>query len=264
MKGEKRKTTDRTLTSHGGKVENHLTEGRVVPRENDVWDSKEQYLLYLRHLAAYNFAMPFVDGKSILEIGCGSGYGTNFLAGIASTVTAVDTSEVAIKYCKEKYNKDNLIFKRINGTKIPFNDTSFDVCISFQVIEHINPNLVPNWLSEVKRVLKDNGIFIATTPNKKLRLLPFQKPWNPHHLKEYDYEELKEILEDVFSDVEVLGLYGTEEVQSVEQERLKPARNPLKAYVLLPLWRFVPSFIQRKWKNFRNQERYDPRHKTKN
>lgn len=250
MKGEKRRTTDGTLTSHEDKVKNHLTEGRVVPRENDVWDTEEQYVLYLRHLAAYDFAKSFVGGKSVLEIGCGSGYGANFLAGYASSVTAVDISETTVKYCEEKYNQDNLSFKRVNEQRLPFKDASFDICISFQVIEHIEPNKVRNWLTEVRRVLKDNGIFIVTTPNKKLRSLLHRKP-SKHHQKEYEYGEFKKFLESVFSDVEILGLRGTDEVQSIEVGRVK--QNPLKVYILLPLWSFMPDFIRCKWKNFRTR-----------
>ena len=46
----------------------------VIPREK--WDRVEQYLEYLRHLAAYVIlAEPFVGNKKVLDIGCGAGEG---------------------------------------------------------------------------------------------------------------------------------------------------------------------------------------------
>lgn len=88
-----------------------------------------------------------------------------------------------------------------SGLGIPLKNGSIDVALSFQVIEHIGPKKVRDYLSETKRVLKDGGVFVVSTPNKKLRLLPFQKPWNPEHRKEHSYKEFKKVLMNVFENV---------------------------------------------------------------
>jgi len=208
----------------------------VMPREK--FDTIEQYVEYLKHLAAYAlFTKEFVAGKKVLEIGCGTGYGADYLSKSASNIVAIDIREGGISYCQDKYGKDNLIFMQADGLKLPFKNESFDVVLSFQVIEHIEPKMVLNYLSEIKRVLKRDGVFLISTPNSRLRLLPFQKPWNPEHVKEYNDEELKKLLSEVFEEVKVYGLYGSDEIQAIECNRVK--QSPLKVYVINPLYRVL-------------------------
>jgi len=212
----------------------------VMPREK--WDSVKQYVEYLRHLSAYMlFAREFIANKRVLEIGCGTGYGANYLSELASRVVAVDTSKECISYFQDKYGKDNLFFLLADALNLPFKDDSFDIVVSFQVIEHIKPKEVLNYLREIKRVLKTGGIFLVSTPNKRLRLLPFQKSWNPEHKKEYKDKELKKLLSKVFSEVKVYGLCGSKEVLSIEKNRVK--QNPFEVYVMAPLYKMLKHIL---------------------
>jgi hypothetical protein len=54
-------------------------EDRLPVRPRKRWNTTEQYIEYLRHFAAYKYFKEFVDGKSVLEVGCGARYGTNYL-----------------------------------------------------------------------------------------------------------------------------------------------------------------------------------------
>ena len=202
----------------------------VMPREK--WDSKEQYLLYLRSFAAYRFAARFAASKSILEIGCGAGYGVGYLSKVASSIVSIDIKKEAVAYCKDRYGRAGLTFLLADGTKLPFKSGSFDMVISFQVIEHIEPKSVKDYLSEVRRVLKEEGIFWVSTPNPRLRLLPLQKPWNPEHRKEYKDKELQRLLNKVFETVKVCGLCGSKEILSIERNRVK--QQPVKIYIIRP------------------------------
>lgn len=204
----------------------------VIPREK--WDSIEQYLEYVRSLAAYVlFAKQFVDDRKVLEIGCGTGYGANELGSCASSIIALDISRERILYCQAKYRKSNVSFLEGNGLALPFETGTFDVVMSFQVIEHIEPKLTLEYLKEIRRVLRSGGIFICSTPNKKIRLLPLQKPWNPEHKKEYSLGELKYLLNKVFEEVKIYGLCGSDEIQAIERNRVK--QNPFEVYIVAPL-----------------------------
>jgi len=223
--------------------------GRVIPKEK--WDTVEQYLEYLRYLAAYMlFARRFIANKRVLEIGCGTGYGANELSNYVSSFVAIDTSRESIHHCRDKYNKNKLFFVQGSGIELPFRDESFDAVLSFQVIEHIEPKMVLNYLAEIKRVLKKGGIFLCSTPNKRLRLLPFQKPWNPEHKREFKDKELKKLLRKVFEEVKIYGLCGSEEVLSIEENRVK--QSPFKVYIMAPLYKMIkhilpsPIFLQAK------------------
>jgi SAM-dependent methyltransferase len=146
-----------------------LWKGRIVPKEDIEWRDKREYILYLRHLKAYDFASKYVQRKSILDVGCGSGYGIMLLSKFASHATGIYISEEAIRYCKKRHKRKNLGFKHVKSSWIrnglPFKDRSFDVCTSFQVIEHIHPKNVERYLWAIKRTLKKRGLLIISTPN---------------------------------------------------------------------------------------------------
>jgi ubiquinone/menaquinone biosynthesis C-methylase UbiE len=211
----------------------------IMPREK--WHTKAEYLGYLRHLAEYVFAERFVDNKSVLEIGCGTGFGAAHLSQFTSKMVATDIWAEGVSHCQAKYKQDNLVFMLADGTKLPFEADSFDVVMSFHVIEHIEPESVSNYLSEIKRVLRRGGVFLVSTPNSRIRLLPFQRPWNPAHKKEYNDKELKKLLGKVFGEVKVYGLYGSDEIQAMERKRLK--QRPLKVYILAPARRVLRSLL---------------------
>ena len=213
-----------------------LTEPKET-RPKEKWKSVEEYVLYLKQFAAYKFAKRFVINKKVLELGCGAGYGADYVSNFASDFVAIDMSKMNISYCQTKYPKGNLVFIPSDATKLPFKNNQFDVAISFQVIEHIEPKFVLNYLTEIKRVLKADGIFICSTPNKKLRLLPFQKPWNPEHIKEYNNKEFKNLLSKVFKEVKIYGLSASEGALSIERARVK--QDPLNVYIIFPLYRLM-------------------------
>jgi len=191
--------------------------GRVIPES---CDSKEEYLMYLRHLFAYQFAKDMIPQNGfVLEVGCGEGYGTNLLSQHAGKIIGLDVDENTIAHASKKYHSENCIFEVYDGVRIPYNDNTFDAVISFQVIEHLQNDI--SYISEICRVLKVNGFLILTTPNRTCRLKSGQKPWNRFHVREYAPHELDHVLKSKFSDVKVWGIRGNEEVQEIEMERVR-------------------------------------------
>lgn len=211
----------------------------VKARKN--YKSIQQYIEFLRHFSAYIFAEKYVQKKDILEIGCGNGYGSNHLSEYAKSVTAVDMSNKNISFCKDHYSKDNLRFTVTDGTNLLFNENSFDSVISFQVIEHIQLKSVTLYLDGIKKVVKDDGILILTTPNKKLRLLPFQKPWNKDHAIEYDKKSLEKLLSKHFTNFEIWGLIASEEIFEIESKRVK--QSYWKVYLYYPIINLIKNFL---------------------
>jgi hypothetical protein len=58
-----------------------------------------------------------------------------------------------------------------------------------------------------------------TTPNRIHRLADGQRPWNRHHYREYTASELQEVLESVFSDVTVFGVFASDPIDSLVKAR---------------------------------------------
>ena len=96
---------------------------------------------------------------NVLEIGCGSGYGTSLIQKIFNPqhITAIDLDEKMIEKAVKRDLK-NVSFKVMDASKLNFKDNQFDAVFDFGIIHHI-----PNWkdcIGELKRVLKNNGEII--------------------------------------------------------------------------------------------------------
>lgn len=193
---------------------------RVI--EEHYLDSPERYLIYLFHIVTYRFALKWLKDRDVLDYGCGSGYGTHFVAPHCRHITGVDISAAAVAYASDRYHQPNLAYRRIAPAELAplsFEDASFDSVISFQVIEHIaDPRA---YLREIHRVLKPGGYFICATPDRSTRLLPGQKPWNVWHIKEYDRAGLHRQLAAFFADVTLSGMGGKPEVIQRELRRTR-------------------------------------------
>jgi len=102
--------------------------------------------------------------NKLLDIGCAYGYYTKFYLNKCKNVYGIDPNEDLIKIAKKRYPK--IKFKIGSAEKIPFKDNYFDVVLLNDVLEHVNNE--EKTLSEIYRVLKENGIIILTVPHKGL------------------------------------------------------------------------------------------------
>ncbi len=160
-------------------------------------------VVFQRHLIAYKEAAKIISG-TVLEIGSGEGYGVIELAPIAKKFIAVDKYRSYIP--EEIKSKNEISFIQ---TEVPplkqIDSKSIDFVITFQVIEHISNDEF--FLDEIKRVLKPGGKLIMTTPNILMSLT--KSPW---HIREYTPDQMREISQSIFSNVELKGVFGNEKV----------------------------------------------------
>ena len=118
----------------------------------------------------------FNNSMSVLEIGCGRGDTSMYIATKVKSITAIDYSEVAIKMANDvrgEYPVDiqeRAKFYVMNATSLhKFKDKSFEVVIFIDTIDHLNKKGVNAALSEINRVLKPGGIlFVRTCSNRIL------------------------------------------------------------------------------------------------
>jgi SAM-dependent methyltransferase len=170
-------------------------------------DPADQNWLYYEHLSRYKFASRYAISKLVLDTGCGAGYGTHYLSDFAARVIGIDLSEEAIEKAESAFKKDNLEFMRMDCTALDFEGGMFDAVCSFEVLEHIGESDI--FLSEIKRVLADDGVIMLSTPNKAVQLAGRD---NPHHVREYYMDELHELLSRHFRTVELYGEHWTSPV----------------------------------------------------
>lgn len=176
------------------KIELEPTGERVI--EDAYLGSVGAYVIYQMHAASYAFAEPHCRGRDVLDLGCGSGYGTHRIAAVAAHATGVDVAPDAVEFARARYVSDNLAYRVVpQSGPLPFADASFDVVLSFQVIEHVSDTRA--YLEEARRVLRPGGTLVLITPDRSRRLLPGQKPWNRWHLREYSLAALVAEVEPV-------------------------------------------------------------------
>jgi len=166
--------------------------------------------LYQEHMQRYVYAATLAAGLDVLDIACGSGYGSKVLAdaGAARSVTGIDLSETAIQHARQHFAAPNLRFAAGNAQALPeLASGSFDLIVSFETIEHL-PD-VEQYLSQMHRVLRPGGTFLCSTPDGRLCSLLSRfrggRPRNPHHIREYTLDQFTEVLRKRFEVREVLG-----------------------------------------------------------
>jgi ubiquinone/menaquinone biosynthesis C-methylase UbiE len=163
--------------------------------------------IYHQHITRYQWAGPLVQGKTVLDAACGTGYGSNMLleAG-AQSVDGFDVSAEAIAEAQNNHARDRLRFALGDVTRLPVSDAHYDAYVSFETIEHIQDDTA--YLKEARRVLKPSGALICSTPNRLLTnpgISISDRPFNPYHIREYTHAELKALLERFFSSVVFYG-----------------------------------------------------------
>lgn len=168
----------------------------------------ERYIPFVRgdieleHLHRYAFARDLASRKDVLDIACGEGYGSYLLAGTAKTVIGVDLSEEVIRHARSKYVIPNLEFLQGDCTRIPLGDSSVDMVVSFETIEHHNQHEA--MLGEIKRVLRPDGVLVISTPERHL-LNKLTQQRNEYHVKELSLAEFAQLLTGHFNNSAFFG-----------------------------------------------------------
>lgn len=170
--------------------------------ERLVAESQVSKNVLVEHLARYRLVKGPTE-SIVLDIGCGTGAGSNILAKNFKKVYGVDISSDAIEYSKKNWKQKNISFLVGSGTDIPFPANTFDRVAAFEVFEHIK-----DWrkfLSELKRVTKRYGKIYISTPNKDVYSPGTKKPINPYHFFEMTEKQFKEALSKDFQIESFLG-----------------------------------------------------------
>jgi 2-polyprenyl-3-methyl-5-hydroxy-6-metoxy-1,4-benzoquinol methylase len=174
-----------------------------------------------RHRAAYRYAIECRRAQSahsggILDLGCGNGYGSAELSDACGRVVALDRIAP-----DAQHRRDSLRYVRGDLGGIPLAPRSFDFVVSFQVIEHLEDPT--GYLEAVAASTRSEGMALLTTPNVLL-----SDGVNPFHVHEYEAAELRELLQEHFGQVEMLGVGMSPRAARYQADRLRRIRRIMR------------------------------------
>ena len=173
-----------------------------------------------RHVAAYRWAMEQAAEKTVLDVGCGEGYGTAMLAEVAKEAVGLDRAE-AVAAASARYRTPNLAYRSTDLGRLTTIEERFDLVVSFQVIEHVPDPVV--FLEGLRHCVAPGGRLLVTTPN---RLMSVSE--NPYHLREWTAPELLALARPVLPTARMLGMHGSERVIAWERARGEQVRRILR------------------------------------
>ena len=128
--------------------------------------------------------------EAVLDLGCGDGVLSYLLYEKGLKVSGIDLSEEAIEFAKNKTN-NRIEFKVGSVYHLPWEDNSFDIVLSSDVIEHLED--VSQYLKEIKRVLKPNGKCVISTPIRITEI-----PLDTEHVVEWFENEYRDLINNKF------------------------------------------------------------------
>jgi SAM-dependent methyltransferase len=190
--------------------------------------------LHQRLLKPYTVAGQWIQGD-LLEVGCGEGRGIQHILPHVRSYWAIDKIDSAIQKLRQLFPSAQLVAG--NLPPLPYPAASFDSLVSFQVIEHIQDDVL--FLKEIHRVLRPGGVALITTPNR-----PMSLSRNPWHIREYTAAELTTLARTIFSSVEMKGVSGNEKVLTYHEQN-RESVNRLMRWDILDLQHRLPAAVLR-------------------
>ena len=174
-----------------------------MKQPSDFWDKHAaHYDRFLRRdMAAYQqmyeLICPAVRHKTVLELATGTGLIAKHIVRSADHIEATDASKEMIEQAKQGVKSAKLYFSVQDMFHLPYADQSFDVVIVANAL-HIVPE-PEKALSEIRRVLKDDGVLVAPTFTHadnaffgkvkaffmKLAGFPLHSKWTSHEYLEF-------------------------------------------------------------------------------
>jgi 2-polyprenyl-3-methyl-5-hydroxy-6-metoxy-1,4-benzoquinol methylase len=169
-----------------------------------IWRTDPRHLGFL--LSRYKFCAKMLTGKnSVLEVGCGDGFGIPIVLQSVKSVHATDFDPLFIANAKQiNAERTGVSFQVLDITKQKI-DQKFDAVYSLDVIEHIDAKEENVYLSHICEALPKDGLCIIGTPN--INSSQYASIWSQQgHINMKDEHSLRELLLKYFTNVFIFSM----------------------------------------------------------
>jgi len=174
----------------------------------------------------YYWAADYCRNRDAIEVACGSGQGSGYLASRARRFAAGDYSAALLRVGAAHYN-GRVRFLRLDAQRLPYRDRTCDVVVLFEALYYI-PD-AERFFAECRRVLRPGGTLLIATANKDL----FDFNPSPHSYRYFGVVELQQ----------ALGPHGFQtaffgdaplDAASLRQRALRPVKAAVVSLGLMP------------------------------
>ena len=195
------------MSHQGNTWEKEYKNPKLVTKNDGPQADTLRFLKFLKKEMKY-----IVEDRVILDLGCGTGRNSNYLAERSNNVIAIEISKTALDLAKSRSSELGInVDYRLGdmGESYDIKDNSIDIVLDVTSSNSLNDKGRENYLREVSRVLKSSGYFfvraLAKDGNKNVKNLLKASPG-----EEYDTYIIKEIglTERVFSRDDFVKMYS--------------------------------------------------------
>jgi SAM-dependent methyltransferase len=141
----------------------------------------------------YRFAARWITkGQRVLDVACGSGYGTRLLSETSGRrALGLDIAPEAIGWAEKQFGAF-ADYALSSAERVAQLQGAFDVVVSLETLEHMDQAAGRKFLLDLKSMLRPQGLIVLSTPlsDGPARFAPA----NPFHVREYTWDELGEMM----------------------------------------------------------------------
>lgn len=135
-----------------------------------------------RHIARYNVALQYCQNVDVLDIACGTGYGTHLISEVANRAVGVDIDKETIDKARSDHPAQNISF--YDGDFFDY-DGKFDTVVCFETLEHLDD--LEKAQNKALEWLKPGGILIFSVP------LNEEPGFNEHHKHRFSVADARNL-----------------------------------------------------------------------
>lgn len=180
-----------------------ITQLRDVERKEQtepVWEIPS-YAIEVR--LRYSRVCSLARDKEIVDLCCGTGWGSYDLAKFAKTVIAIDRRPACIEYARLKHQRPNISFQEMDALNLILGSDICDLVVANEAIEHFSKEEASILLNGIKKILRPGGILFGTTLVVLRELTRRFEEINIWHKHVYYREELRDLLQKWFRNVKI-------------------------------------------------------------
>ena len=180
----------------------------------------------------------FIWKPLVVDVGCGSGVGSNVLSQEADFVWGIDKNELSIRFAKEAFSRikngiyysSQISFDVFDIVNEGRETMKFDVVVAIEVIEHIADceKFLEQIIKKFDNKTPNNPTeYYISTPNRNNKSISKDRPKNKYHVREMSSQEFHALLSRYFNEVNLFSAAGEPAtLDTIHTPCLAICRNP--------------------------------------